>query len=58
MAYAVIGGLLCSTALSLVFVPAVFVMLDNVSRFFGRLGRRFVSKADAPMDASEGPAGH
>ena len=48
MAYAVIGGLLCSTALSLVFVPAVFVMLDNVSRFFGRLGRRFVSKADAP----------
>jgi hydrophobe/amphiphile efflux-1 (HAE1) family protein len=58
MAYAVIGGLLFSTALSLVFVPAVFVMLDNVSRFFGRLGRRFVSKADAPMDASEGPAGH
>jgi multidrug efflux pump subunit AcrB len=48
MAYAVIGGLLCSTALSLVFVPAVFVMLDNVSRFSGRLGRRFVSKADAP----------
>jgi multidrug efflux pump subunit AcrB len=46
MAYAVIGGLLCSTVLSLVFVPAVFVMMDNLSRFLGRLGGRFVSTAD------------
>jgi multidrug efflux pump subunit AcrB len=28
MAYAVIGGLLCSTVPSLVFVPAVFVVMD------------------------------
>jgi hypothetical protein len=46
MAYAVIGGLLCATVLSLVFVPAVFVMMDNVSRFLGRLGGRFVSKGE------------
>jgi multidrug efflux pump subunit AcrB len=46
MAYTVIGGLLFSTALSLVFVPAVFVMMDNVSRLLGRIGRRFISKSD------------
>jgi multidrug efflux pump subunit AcrB len=44
MAYAVIGGLLCSTVLSLVFVPAVFVVMDNVSRFLARLGGRFIPK--------------
>jgi hydrophobe/amphiphile efflux-1 (HAE1) family protein len=46
MAYAVIGGLLCSTALSLVFVPAMFVLMDNVSRFSSSLGSRFVSKSE------------
>jgi multidrug efflux pump subunit AcrB len=46
MAVAVIGGLLFSTALSLVFVPAVFVIMDNVSRFLSRLGRRLVSKSE------------
>ena len=46
MAYAVIGGLLCFTVLSLVFVPAVFVVMDNVSRFLGRLGSRFISKSE------------
>jgi hydrophobe/amphiphile efflux-1 (HAE1) family protein len=46
MAYAVIGGLLCSTALSLVFVPAMFVLMDNVSRVSSSLGSRFVSKSE------------
>ena len=60
MAYAVIGGLLCSTVLSLVFVPAVFVVMDNVSRFLGRLGGRFISKSEpeVPKDGSSLPAGH
>src|ERR1700687_3422374 len=59
MAYAVIGGLLCSTALSLVFVPAMFVLMDNVSRFSSWLGSRLVSKSepDALTDASRGPPG-
>jgi multidrug efflux pump subunit AcrB len=43
MAYAVIGGLLFSTVLSLVFVPAAFVLMDNLSRFLASLGRRFIS---------------
>jgi hypothetical protein len=27
-------------------VPAVFVMMDNASRFLGRVGGRFVSKGE------------
>ncbi len=57
MALAVIGGLLCSTALSLVFVPAMFVLMDNVSRFSSWLGSRLVGKSepDALKDAPRGP---
>jgi hypothetical protein len=45
--------------LSLVFVPAVFVVMDNVSRFLGRLASRFVSKSE-PEVRKDGslPAGH
>jgi hypothetical protein len=32
MAIAVIGGLLVSTVLSLVFIPSVYVMMDDLSR--------------------------
>jgi multidrug efflux pump subunit AcrB len=39
IAIAVIGGLVVSTILSLVFVPAVFVLVEDFSRFL----RRFVS---------------
>jgi hydrophobe/amphiphile efflux-1 (HAE1) family protein len=53
MAIAVIGGLLCSTVLSLVFVPAVFVLMDNVSRFTSRLSGLVVSKTEP-----EAKAGH
>jgi HAE1 family hydrophobic/amphiphilic exporter-1 len=44
MGVAVIGGLLMSTLLSLVFVPAVFVLMDRLERvvkpFFSRLSTR------------------
>jgi multidrug efflux pump subunit AcrB len=43
MAIAVIGGLLVSTVLSLVFVPAVFSLMDDIARFASRLGKRFAS---------------
>jgi multidrug efflux pump subunit AcrB len=42
MAIAVIGGLLFSTVLSLVFVPAVFAMMDDVSGFFWKYTRSLV----------------
>jgi multidrug efflux pump subunit AcrB len=60
MAVAVIGGLLCSTVLSLVFVPAVFVLMDNVSRLSSRLGSRFIGKSEPQVkpDAAGHSAGH
>jgi multidrug efflux pump subunit AcrB len=43
MAIAVIGGLLVSTLLSLVFVPAVFSLMDDIARVAWRLGKRAVN---------------
>ncbi len=48
MAVAVIGGLISSTVLSLVFVPAVFVLMDDIGRWTWRLFSRFVGPADEP----------
>ena len=51
MAIAVIGGLLVSTVLSLLFVPAVFTVLDDAGWLFGRIFGRFVGKRDEPIAA-------
>ncbi|MEO1543049.1 MAG: efflux RND transporter permease subunit [Pseudomonadota bacterium] len=51
MAIAVIGGLISSTLLSLIFVPAVFVLIDDVGRFVWRLVRGFVGEVDEPDQA-------
>ena len=40
MAIAVIGGLITSTFLSLLVIPAVFTYVDDVSGLFGRIHRR------------------
>lgn len=45
MGMAVIGGLLLSTLLSLVFVPAAFIMVDRLEH---RLARIFLRKGGAP----------
>jgi hydrophobic/amphiphilic exporter-1 (mainly G- bacteria), HAE1 family len=37
MAVAVIGGLITSTLLSLLVVPVIYVLIDKVSNFFGKL---------------------
>jgi multidrug efflux pump subunit AcrB len=42
MALAVIGGLLFSTVLSLVFVPAMFMLMDDVGALIWRFGKRLV----------------
>ena len=42
MAVAVIGGLVTSTLLSLLVVPAVFTIVDDLSIFFARLFGRQV----------------
>jgi Cu/Ag efflux pump CusA len=42
MALAVIGGLAFSTVLSLVFVPAMFMMMDDVGALFWRFGKKLL----------------
>jgi multidrug efflux pump subunit AcrB len=57
MAIAVIGGLIVSTLLSLVFVPAVFLVMDDVGRFFAWAFGRFVGATDEPGDEAARAAG-
>ncbi len=47
MALAVIGGLLFSTILSLVFVPAAFSFMDDVAKVSWRYGKRLISSDDS-----------
>jgi Cu/Ag efflux pump CusA len=42
MALAVIGGLLFSTVLSLVFVPAMFMLMDDIGALAWRFARRLI----------------
>ena len=48
MAMAVIGGLLVSTFLSLIFVPAFFVVMDDLNRLIWRVFGRFVGSDREP----------
>ncbi|MBX2805758.1 MAG: efflux RND transporter permease subunit [Hyphomicrobiales bacterium] len=58
MAIAVIGGLMMSTLLSLIFVPAVFVVMDDLGNWFGRQFNRFVGSPDkSDVEDDEAPAG-
>src|ERR1700742_4055090 len=58
MALAVIGGLLFSTVLSLVFVPAMFMVMDDLGSLFWRFGKNLiVSSEDADHD-DHGSTGH
>jgi multidrug efflux pump subunit AcrB len=54
MAIGVIGGLLVSTVLSLVFVPSFYSIMDSVSHVIGRFFSRFVG----PKEEDEPAAGH
>jgi hypothetical protein len=54
MALAVIGGLIFSTILSLVFVPAMFMVMDD----FGALCWRFGQKLLVSSGENEPPVGH
>jgi hydrophobe/amphiphile efflux-1 (HAE1) family protein len=46
MALAVIGGLLFSTVLSLVFVPAMFMMMDDIGALIWRFGKKLLASTD------------
>src|SRR6185312_6120392 len=46
MALAVIGGLIFSTVLSLVFVPAMFMVMDDLGALIWRFGKRLIVSTD------------
>ncbi len=50
MAVAVIGGLLTSTALSLVLVPVVYEFIDDFERWLTPKLARFITPRNAPLD--------
>jgi hydrophobe/amphiphile efflux-1 (HAE1) family protein len=57
MALAVIGGLIFSTILSLVFVPAMFMVMDDLGALIWRFGKRLVVHSeDAETDGHHGAA--
>jgi len=59
MAIAVIGGLITSTGLTLVVVPAAFSVIDDIERWFGpKFGRFLVAPppAQAPAPSQPHPA--
>jgi multidrug efflux pump subunit AcrB len=53
MALAVIGGLIFSTVLSLVFVPAMFMLMDDVGRFSWHFGRKLLASSAETEHAAE-----
>jgi multidrug efflux pump subunit AcrB len=52
MGVAVIGGLLTSTALTLLIVPAVFTLVDDVERWFGPRFRRLLTSSETETAAA------
>jgi hydrophobe/amphiphile efflux-1 (HAE1) family protein len=57
MAVGVIGGLIASTVLSLIFVPAIFTIMDDIGRIFWRFFSRFIGPRDEePGEGGGAPA--
>jgi len=53
MAIAVIGGILVSTVLSLVVVPSMYLVMDDISRVLAGVFGRFVGKKDVEPESPE-----
>lgn len=53
MAIAVIGGIIVSTVLSLVVVPSMYLVMDDLSRFFSWVLSRFIGKKEAEPESPE-----
>lgn len=56
MAIAVIGGLISSTFLSLLFIPPIFTIIDDISRWMGRMAKRLFGGGhnEAPHEDATG----
>jgi multidrug efflux pump subunit AcrB len=59
MALAVIGGLVFSTILSLVFVPAMFMLMDDIGALIWRFGKKLLaSSGDGEQAAADHARNH
>jgi multidrug efflux pump subunit AcrB len=58
MALAVIGGLIFSTILSLVFVPAMFMVMDDLGALCWRFGQKLLVSRGEPDEAGHGSDHH
>ena len=57
MAIAVVGGLISSTFLSLLYIPAIFTIIDDASGWARRrLGKAFAGQRQGPHDRIPAPA--
>jgi len=57
MAIAVIGGLLTSTGLTLVIIPAAFSLIDDIERWLGpKFGRVLIAPPPQPAPSQPHPA--
>jgi predicted RND superfamily exporter protein len=54
MAVAVIGGLITSTVLSLLVVPAVFTYMDDLEHFIKRMAGKLSGKAVEAVEVRAG----
>jgi HAE1 family hydrophobic/amphiphilic exporter-1 len=57
MAIAVLGGLITSTLLSLVYIPVAFTFADDMQRWLARKLGRFVSAAEEGIEEKAAPEG-
>jgi multidrug efflux pump subunit AcrB len=57
MALAVIGGLIFSTVLSLVFVPAMFMLMDDLGRFSWHFGKKLLAAETEHASEPKTPPG-
>ncbi|MBN8630610.1 MAG: efflux RND transporter permease subunit [Rhodobacterales bacterium] len=53
MAIAVMGGIIVSTVLSLVVVPSMYLVMDDLSRFFSWVLGRFIGKKEVEPQAPD-----
>ena len=54
MAVAVMGGLFVSTFLSLLFIPAIFTIMDSFGNLIWRVFSRFIGEKDDPEEQGKG----
>jgi hypothetical protein len=54
----VIGGLIFSTILSLVFVPAMFMVMDDLGALCWRFGKKLLASSGESEEAGHGPDHH